>query len=163
MPKARETRFVADAMLGSLARKLRIFGFDTSYYHLGEDAGLVKLAKTEGRIVLTADRSLAAAAEKKGVRCFLLTGSTDSGRLRQISAQAREAGAGLSKGPSRCAVCNGALARVSGEARREFPAGVEERHRLLYRCGDCGRRYWRGAHWKKLRRLAAVLQKQGQA
>ncbi len=33
-------RFVADAMLGSLARKLRIFGFDTLYFREGPDLEL---------------------------------------------------------------------------------------------------------------------------
>ncbi len=51
----RPPRFVADAMLGSLARKLRIFGFDTLYFKDGGDSELLKLAKSEGRILLTSD------------------------------------------------------------------------------------------------------------
>ncbi|HVB95073.1 MAG TPA: Mut7-C RNAse domain-containing protein [Nitrososphaerales archaeon] len=40
-------RFIADAMLGSLARKLRIFGFDTSYFSDGRDIELEDLARKE--------------------------------------------------------------------------------------------------------------------
>ena len=56
------TRFVADAMLGSLARKLRALGFDTAYYKSGDDLGIITLAARSSRIILTADRSLASLA-----------------------------------------------------------------------------------------------------
>ena len=47
-------RLVADAMLGRLAKWLRVLGYDTLYWR-GDDAGLVRLAVAEGRLVLTRD------------------------------------------------------------------------------------------------------------
>jgi len=50
-------RFLADAMLGRLARWLRILGYDVEYFP-GEDDELVHQARREGRILLTRDTRL---------------------------------------------------------------------------------------------------------
>src|SRR5574340_12907 len=62
--RLRETRFVADAHLGALARGLRMAGFDTVCDHRIDDDGIERLAIAEGRIVLTRDRKL---LERRGV------------------------------------------------------------------------------------------------
>ena len=51
-------RFAADAMLGRLARWLRVLGYDTSYDTTLADPVLVRLAGEEARILLTRDRHL---------------------------------------------------------------------------------------------------------
>ena len=57
-------RFLCDEMLVRLARLLRAAGYDTSLATDGEaDAALLRLARDEGRILLTRDKRLA--AEKK--------------------------------------------------------------------------------------------------
>ena len=88
----------------------------------------------------------------------MVRGGTDSERLREVVAEAGRLGLDLRRGPSRCAVCNGSLARLQKSSlRRVLPEGVIEHHRLFFACADCGRIYWRGAHWKKLRRLGSAL------
>ena len=52
----RVTRFVADAHLGGLARRLRMTGFDTLFDNGFRDDEVEALALAEGRIVLTRDR-----------------------------------------------------------------------------------------------------------
>src|SRR5438477_2617584 len=81
------TRFVADAMLGSMARKLRIFGFDTLYFKDGSDSDLEAIARKEGRVILTSDKSLAVHSLRRGVRAILVEGSSDKARLLSILAQ----------------------------------------------------------------------------
>ena len=49
-------RFIADAMLGRLARWLRTLGYDTAYDDRIADADLVRRSLTEGRHLLTRDR-----------------------------------------------------------------------------------------------------------
>ncbi|HYA90984.1 MAG TPA: Mut7-C RNAse domain-containing protein, partial [Thermodesulfobacteriota bacterium] len=50
--------FIADRMLGKLARELRMLGYDTIYYP-GEDAyRLIRLAREEGRVILTRNTKL---------------------------------------------------------------------------------------------------------
>ncbi len=51
-------RFVIDSMLGTLARKLRIFGFDSLYYNHIDDEELLSLCLAMNRILLTSDEVL---------------------------------------------------------------------------------------------------------
>ncbi|MDE1857901.1 MAG: hypothetical protein KGI26_02375 [Thaumarchaeota archaeon] len=152
------TKFVADAMLGSLARKLRALGFDASYYRSGDDAGLLEAAAREGRVVLTSDRELAARASARGTRAVLLTERTDGARLSAMARACRGEGIALVRGDPLCSVCGGTLkalrrADVSGMV----PPSVEKRHRAFFSCEECGKLYWRGSHWKKLRSMSRRL------
>jgi len=153
------TRFVVDAMLGSLARKLRALGFDATYYKAGEDAGLLRISLSEGRIILTADRSLAARAEAKGIRAILLVGDSDGERLSSLAYGATAKGVSLMRGDPLCSLCGGELSVVEkDEISREIPHSVRLRHRLFFRCVSCGQLYWRGSHWKRLMSLARRLE-----
>ena len=152
------TKFVADAMLGSLARKLRAFGFDTVYYKDGNDSALLDLATSEGRVLLSSDRTLSEQADARKTACLVITGSKESRRLVSLRTGADAKGLVLRSGPPRCSMCNGDLHRTPGsQLAGSIPARVLGRHRLFYRCVDCGRVYWRGSHWKKLRWLEKLL------
>jgi uncharacterized protein len=50
--------FLADAMLGSVARKLRIFGFDTLYIKHTHDDEILKIAIEDNRAILTCEKEL---------------------------------------------------------------------------------------------------------
>ena len=148
-------KFIADAMLGSLARKLRIFGFDTLYFGEGSDAELEALARRERRIVLTSDKALCLRARSEGLKVILVEGRTDRARLlivRDRAGPGLTSRAGLA---SRCAVCNGQLETVKRSAAAgSVPSRVLARHRLFFRCTSCSKFYWRGGHWVRLRRLS---------
>ena len=145
-------------MLGSLAKKLRAFGFDTVYYREGGDAGLLDLAMAEGRLLLTSDRELAAHARSKAVPSILVTGTADPGRLSSMAIKASSSGIPLVPGAPRCSVCNGVLEQVPRrDASSQVPPSVWRMHRLFFRCSSCGQFYWRGSHWKKLRLLRRRL------
>lgn len=147
-------------MLGSLARKLRIFGFDTVYFDEGGDDALEALAEREKRVILTSDKPLFRHSQGRGLQAFLVEGRTDRARLLSVQRQARpEMVFRVGKGrASRCAVCNGELEVIrKREAAGMVPAKVLARHRLFYRCKSCARWYWRGKHWARLRRLSYSL------
>jgi uncharacterized protein len=148
-------------MLGSLARKLRIFGFDTAYFAEGGDLELEALARREGRVILTSDRRLYEHSERRGISAILVEGKTDGARLRLVASQV---GAGMSLRlgagrASRCAVCNGELELIgrSEAVASNIPPKVLARHRLFYACRSCSRFYWRGKHWERLRRLSYTI------
>jgi len=54
----RVTRFMVDVNLGKLAKRLRMFGFDTAYGNDFNDAEIVERAQRGKRIILTRDRRL---------------------------------------------------------------------------------------------------------
>ena len=156
--KGTRSRFVVDALLGSLARKLWALGFDAAYYRSGEDTGLIERSVRESRIILTADRSLAARAESKGLSVILIRGDSDKERVRAIATGAEAKRIDLVRGDPLCSLCGGELRPVKkAEISTEVPPTVWRRHRLFFRCTACGQLYWRGSHWKRLMSLAGRL------
>jgi uncharacterized protein with PIN domain len=137
-------RFIADAMLGRLARWLRLLGCDTVYDPHLDDPAIAARAVREGRIVLTRDHGL---LERRLVRRGLLVSSGDLGeQLRQVLL---ECGVVLARERmfTVCVACNGALA----EAQRQDVAGrvppiVLRTHERFRACVACGRVYWSGTH-----------------
>jgi uncharacterized protein len=152
------TRFIVDAMLGSLARKLRIFGFDTLYFREGSDSDLERVAKADDRVIITSDRGLARHANRHGITALEVGGETDHARLESLIVQARSATLAIRPGSPRCAICNSELERVGRDvAAGSLPESVASRHRLYYRCPACRKLYWRGGHWSRLGKLSPLI------
>jgi len=141
-----------------LARKMRALGFDVLYYSDGDDDGIMQIARSEGRLVLTADRSLAERARAGRASVLLISGKSDSGRLASLLVAAKSSGINLTRGGSLCSLCGGDLQRMQRtDVAGHVPLAVEKRHRLFFRCVGCGQYYWKGSHWKKLRWLDRIL------
>jgi uncharacterized protein with PIN domain len=156
MPEA-ESKFIADAMLGSLARKLRILGFDTSYHKEGTDRELIRLATIEGRIILTSDRQLWNQHSSR-LAVFLIGGRSDRERLLSLVGESKSHGIALVGRDSRCTLCNGVLRRsLKEELQGRVPDSVLKRHRSFNICTECGKVYWKGRHWSRLRRFSYLL------
>lgn len=135
-------RFVVDAMLGRLARWLRVMGYDTLYSSGSDDAALVRRALAEDRILLTRDVEL---ARRRGVRVILISDDRIGPQLREIveilHLSAHEAF-------SRCIDCNAPLVEFDRARARELvPPYVFATKTRFRRCVDCGKVYWRGSHW----------------
>jgi len=148
-------RFLADEMLGRLAKWLRMLGYDTLYHqHLGDNE-LARLARAEGRLILTRDTKL---ARRRGVRCLLIKSELIEEQLPQV---VNDLGLVPANPFSRCAVCNTPLEEIKRSAAKErvppYVFRTQERFKL---CPQCGRIYWRGTHWEgmkeRIERLAAV-------
>jgi hypothetical protein len=141
-------RFLADAMLGRLARWLRLLGFDTAYEAHLPDAEVVRRALEEERWILTRDRALPAEWRVSGVRVL------ESEELREQLAEVVRAFrlAGLVRPFSRCGECNALLAPASGDQiEASVPPRVAAREREFRRCPGCGRVYWRGSHTARMK------------
>lgn len=138
-------RFIVDAMLGTLARWLRLCGFDTVFDPALDDPEIAARAAREGRVVLTRDRGLLA---RRLVTRGLLVEDADLGtQLRQVIEAFRlEVPEGALF--SRCAACNGAVREVAAkeEVAGRVPPFVLRTHDAFLRCPDCGRIYWAGTH-----------------
>ncbi len=133
-------------MLGTLARWLRLLGYDTAYPEALHDDELATLAEREERVLLTRDKDLAA---RSHVSALCVVSDDLDAQIRQVLTElAPEAGEPM----SRCSVCNGVLTEASKEAAKQaVPEGVWERHERFWRCPSCGKHYWRGTHWERMR------------
>jgi uncharacterized protein len=150
-----EPRLLADAMLGGLARWLRVLGFDVVHEPHLDDAALVALAVAERRLILTRDRKL---VERRLARSHLLIASERvPEQLRQVlDALAVEPAA--ARVLTRCLRCNELLAPLDPEkARPRVPAFVARTQNRYRQCPVCGRVYWAATHAARMReRLAAM-------
>lgn len=146
-------KFIADAMLGRLARWLRLMGFDTLYFADISDSELLKLALKEQRIILTRDTAF----PKRDIGEFILIESEDlHEQLEQVVRKVRPA----FPGEMRCANCNGTLSEVrrKEEVADSVPEFVYLNHNRFLRCDGCGNVYWEGSQYRKLReRMDEIL------
>jgi len=146
-------KFVVDGMLGKTARFLRILGNDVKYFCQLSDDELIKLAKREGRLLLTRDRELHRLARAQGVESFLVEGRTEPERLASL---AREFGIKLDIDVrfSRCPKCNSEIRPVSKEeVRGKVPETTFLSYSQFWRCSGCGQIYWRGPHWRRISKI----------
>jgi len=143
--------FVVDGMLGSLARKLRMFGFDTLYYNDTEDQRLIEVSLNEKRVLLTGDRALFQRAMKVGLDSILLTGANDEDDLAHVFKSFNIGSVELVPEKSRCPMCNDMLEISDRNSMKNYvPAGVLDKHSKFYFCKKCSKAYWEGSHFKKL-------------
>lgn len=146
-------------MLGSVARKLRIFGFDTLYMAHTADDLVLKTGVEQNRIILTADKEFFKRIVKQGARGVLVGGASDLDDLAHIFAKIGIMSVGVALG-SRCAACNGLLEpRSPFEVSGAVPANVAGRHREFYLCPGCGKVYWDGSHMRRTRAFAGALER----
>ena len=134
-------RFVADSMLGSLARWLRMLGYDTLYKKDLEDDELARLASAEKRRILTRDRNLA----KEPDAIFIESDDLES-QLRLVNEVCKLS---FDEDLIRCSVCNGELKDMPKEdAKGRIPDGAFASNDRFWKCGDCDKIFWRGSHWQ---------------
>ena len=76
--KATLPRLLVDAMLGRLARWLRLLGYDALYWRDGSDEALIAAAQAANRLIVTRDHALFG---RRGVRAVLITGETLQAQL----------------------------------------------------------------------------------
>jgi uncharacterized protein len=151
--------FLADAMLGSLARKLRIFGFDTLYIAHTDDDEILRIGTEQQRVILTADRELFKRIVKAGGKGVLVSGASDFEDLVHILKKNGIASIDVQSIGSRCSVCNGILeCRTPKQIKDSVPGKVAKYHAKFYQCIECGKVYWEGGHFQRIRIFAKNLE-----
>ena len=151
----RNPRFILDVHLGKLAGYLRMLGFDAQYERSLTDAQLAQISVNEHRILLTRDRGLL----KHGVITHGYWVRETNSR-RQIAEVIHRFDLGRAIRPfTRCMACNGVLESISKEqAQILVPAGHSiEQYDEFHRCRQCGRVYWKGSHYARMRRWIEEL------
>ncbi len=149
----RETRFVADAHLGTLAKYLRLLGFDTLYRNDFRDREVARLCAREHRILLTRDRDL--------LMHRIITHGCYVRRERPLE-QLREVIERLDLGRairpfSRCLCCNAPITRIDKSAIADRLAPDTLCHYdEFWTCRGCERIYWAGPHFRRLQTIIAA-------
>ena len=142
-------QFLVDGMLGSLARWLRICGYDTEYRRDTEDDKLIEEAEATGRILLTRDRMLSIIAGKRDVESILVKGSSD---YEELGCVALKLGLKLNASDSRCSKCNSEIINVQKEeVRGKVPINSYKAFEDFWVCEKCDTIYWRGGHWENIK------------
>ena len=150
-------RFLADCNVGRLARWLRALGYDASYHARIGDAELVREAAAESRVLLTRDRDLTKrrVIQTGVVQAILIRDDEVTNQLRQVFA---ELGLELKEALTRCIECNSELeARVPANVAERVPPYVRRTQTRYSECPECGRIYWAGTHWQRMREVLAGL------
>lgn len=137
-----ETRFLADSMLGRLAKWLRVIGCDTHYQPFYKEGVIARLMQ-DRRIFLSCSRTVI----EQYPNSLHIKSNKLKGQLQEI----RDIGYisnDRSKWFGRCLNCNISLKQVSVEdARENIPEHVFYQNIAgIHFCPSCTRYFWPGSH-----------------
>jgi uncharacterized protein with PIN domain len=144
-------RFFADAMLGKLAKWLRILGCDVAYDPAIPDGEIGARARREGRVILTRDTLLIRRREVRDNH-FFVRGDSYRDQLRQVVTHFHiDPSEGLF---TRCVRCNEPLMEVAKSlVVGKVPPHVYRTQESFGTCTCCGRIYWKATHRQEMERL----------
>ena len=154
--ESKPPRFVADVMLGRLAKWLRIAGFDVLYSNRFSDNELISLSNDDDRILLSLDSRLLI---RKSVRNFIFLKSWDlQEQIKQILGFTHS---GRFPAPlSRCLSCNEALIDTPRESvRNRVPVYVYKTQSRFKLCPRCRKVFWSGTHRRSVLKFLEALER----
>ena len=155
----RQTRFGLDAHLGKLAGYLRMLGFDTLYRNDYRAEALARISGDEGRILLTRNRRL---LMRNRVTLGYWVRANES-REQLIEVLRRFDLFGSIAPFRRCLRCNGLLQPVCKEAIVDrLPPKTRQYYDAFSICPTCGRIYWKGSHYARMRRFIEGILEEGE-
>ena len=114
-------------------------------------------AAAESRVLLTRDRDLTKrrAIQTGVVRAVLIRDDDVTNQLRQVFV---ELGLVLEEALTRCIECNSELqSRMPAVVAERVPPYVRRTQSRYSECPECGRIYWAGTHWQRMREVLAGL------
>jgi uncharacterized protein with PIN domain len=143
-------KFLADGMLGKLARWLRMLGHDVEYSTKLSDSELLEKSKKENRVLLTMDLKLYQRAIAKSIDAFYLESKSESERLAEVSKRCNIK-LEIDMDTSHCPLCNTKLNTASkDQLSSELEKNTFTYYDKFWKCPNCGQVYWQGAHWKQI-------------
>ncbi|MQY79861.1 MAG: hypothetical protein GH151_11800 [Bacteroidetes bacterium] len=144
-------KFIADIMVGRLAKYLRMAGYDVLYTNTASDNQIIKKARETDRIVLTRDSLMLTRREfKKGtVKYLFIKDDKLKNQLNQIKSDLKIL---LKPNLVRCIECNRKLIKVKKEdVKNKVPPYVYKTQQNFLYCKKCDKYYWRGTHYDNIR------------
>lgn len=150
----RETKFVLDVHLGTLAKYLRLLGFDTFYRNNLEDSEIIDLSVTGQRIILT--RDLFILKNGKVTHGYFVR---ETNPKKQILEIIRRFDLNDQFNPfTRCLECNGIISAVAkSEIEMDIRENTRKAFQEFYQCRICKKVYWKGSHYEKMMKVVENL------
>lgn len=150
----REIKFISDVHLGRLAKYLRMAGFDTVYDKNYDDNEIIDISLSEKRIILTRDKILL--RNHKINHGYWVRSTNPLIQMNEILSRfdLRERMHPF----TRCIECNSVIIDVQKEKISErLPAKTKKYFELFKICPGCGRIYWEGSHYEKMKAFTDSL------
>lgn len=150
----RKPKFILDVHLGTLARYLRMLGFDTNYRNDFEDEEIVKISLKEKRAILTRDVGILKRSEV--TRGYWVR---NTGPVKQVEEVVKRFDLkNQIQEFSRCVECNSILEKIEkGKIINRLPQKVKAAHNIFLYCKNCDKIYWRGSHYESMKTLLERL------
>lgn len=140
-------RFIADIMVGRLARYLRMAGYDVAYFNDASDDFILKTAMEENRTVITRDTLMLERRQFTNgtLKSIFIRDDDLKNQLLQVRS---ELNISLRPDLIRCIICNDILVEISKkDVLDKVPPYVYKTQDEFMHCRDCGKYYWRGTHY----------------
>lgn len=148
-------------MLGTIAKKLRMLGYDSKYFGTINDDELVLIAKKENRVVITRDHLLAINTTQHDIMTIEIHSKTEREQLVEIANKMGWKKLTLAVPNARCSLCNVTLEKTSKEQIIDkVPPRIAEYVQEFWKCSECSHIYWVGTHIRNLEKLFAEINDQ---
>ena len=143
--------FLVDAMLGNVAKKLRLLGFDSEYFPDIDDSKLIEKAKNEDRTIISRDQNLINREKKNKLSSVYITKENEIEQFLEILESTHLKFDEISGDTARCTKCNSFTSQINkSEIKNKVPQGVLEYNDKFWKCDGCDQIYWEGTHIKNL-------------
>ncbi|QLH09781.1 Mut7-C RNAse domain-containing protein [Candidatus Nitrosotenuis sp. DW1] len=147
-------KFLADAMLGNIARKLRLLGFDCKYFTTIDDDQLLSIAKIENRILVTRDRNITNICKKQNIPAIDLSNIDETSQIVEIYKKTNLNRCKIDMNNVRCTICNGIIRSIEKEKIiKHIPDKVAQNMQQFWICSSCNHIYWEGTHIRNLQKF----------
>ena len=142
-------KILCDQMLGTLAKWLRIMGFDTFYANAEmSDEDLLNIAKGENRTIFTRDKELIIMGKKKNLNVIAIETTDLDLQLNQVL---KHVNINENSVLSRCTLCNTLLDTIEkNKVQGKVPSKVFENNEKFWFCSKCNKFYWMGSHYNEM-------------
>ena len=153
-------KFIADIMVGKLAKYLRMAGYDVLYDNNISDEEILNTAKNAGRIVLTRDSIMLRRRECRQniIKSMLIRDDKLTKQLQQVKEDLKIE---LKPNLVRCLECNSILLSIKKEeVENKVPPYVFKTQNTFLFCPKCSKYYWRGTHFESISKAFKTINSQ---
>lgn len=151
-------RFFVDAMLGNIAKKLRLLGYDSKYFSDIDDEELLQNSKKENRVIISKDHYLLRKAEKLNLKSVLVTKNSEIEQFLEISRHVNLNIFEINGDIARCPKCNSITECTEKRTiKGKVPPKIFENNERFWICKDCNQMYWEGTHITNLQKFVEEI------